>query len=45
VPAPIAIQTSALASAGASFTPSPTIATRIPRRESCATVQVRIDVR
>ncbi len=31
MPAPIATPTSAVRSAGASFTPSPTIATRLPR--------------
>ena len=36
-PAPIAMPTSARASAGASFTPSPTIATRRPRAWSSAT--------
>ena len=42
VPAPIAIPTSARASAGASFTPSPTIATFNPRAWSSATACVLV---
>ena len=37
VPAPMAIPMSAWASAGASLTPSPTIATCLPSRWSCST--------
>ncbi len=37
VPVPIAMPTSAMASAGESFTPSPTIATRFPACWSCST--------